>query len=55
LLYAILILLNMDQSSMCDGVRGREEILHITGKALNVVNGSAVYGRHWGAHPEGFF
>ncbi len=36
----------MDLSAMCGEVRGREEILPITGKDLNFVNGPAVYGKH---------
>lgn len=32
----------MDLSAICGGVRGREEIIHVSRKALNVVNGSAI-------------
>jgi hypothetical protein len=43
----------MDLSAMCGEVHGREEILPITGKELNVVNGSAVYGKHPDGKPQG--
>ena len=36
----------MDLFAMCGEVRGREEILTITGKDLNFVNGPAVCGKH---------
>jgi hypothetical protein len=43
----------MDPFAIGGEVRGREKILPITGKALNVVNGPAVYGRHPDGKPQG--